>query len=72
MSFRPSWRFGFSLRLIGLRLKREREFRNFRTLWILASAGMTTKAVFEGHSMTQRSFTHCDTPRSRGEDLGGT
>ncbi len=47
MSFRPSWRFSFSLRLISLRLKREPESRNFRTLWILASAGMTTKAVFD-------------------------
>ncbi len=37
----------FSLRLISLRLKREPESRNFRTVWILASAGMTTKAFFD-------------------------
>jgi hypothetical protein len=40
-SFRASWRYSFSLRLISLRLKRDPESRNFRDFWIPAFAGMT-------------------------------
>jgi hypothetical protein len=44
-SFRPSWRFSFSLRLIRRWRKREPESRELIQIWIPAFAGKTDKVL---------------------------